>query len=144
MKRNVDLLPEDKFAKAVGLPFGFEGAYFVSGGGAFGQAQENSIINHNEPPSTQPGLWCNWTVGDEDGNPLSDNALGEEGIATTIVWDEGEKFYNYVEWLQYLIDHFVTRWGYTLNGSVEWRGEEWSDNGVIDVVNNVITVTERG
>ena len=40
----------------------------------------------------QPGLWCQWVP----------NASG-----TAIVWDEGEKFYYYIEWIKYLIEHFL-------------------------------------
>ena len=56
----------------------------------------------NELPGIeQPGLWCQWV-------PSSDG--------TEIAWDEGEKFYNYEEWMQYLLDHFLTPWGYLVAG----------------------------
>ncbi len=77
--------------------------------------------------SGYPGIWCQW-VPNEDG--------------TCIEWDEGEKFYNYVEWLQYLISNFLQPNGYTLNGESEWQGEEHDDVGTIFVKNNEITVKQ--
>ena len=53
-------------------------------------------------------------------------------------WDGGEKFYNYVEWLEYLIKNFFEPWGYSLNGSVNWQGEEDEDNGTIVVKHNEV------
>ena len=49
MKRNADEV------------FGIEGEFFVFGGGSFGQDHEENIIDYNGAPSTQPGLWCQWT-----------------------------------------------------------------------------------
>jgi hypothetical protein len=142
MARNTDLLPKDKLRERVELPAGIEGEFFVGSPENMGQNRCESIIDYNRPPSTQPGLWCNWTVGDEYGNPLCEKDLEEEGVSQTIVWNEGEKFYNYVEWLDYLIKSFLIPWGYVLNGEVEWRGEEWEDSGTIRVENNTITVVE--
>ena len=72
-----------------------------------------------------PGAWCGW-VPNEDG--------------TAIVWNEQEKFYDYIEWIKYLIEVYLTPWGYVVNGSVYWYGEEGGDTGRIDVENNVVTV----
>jgi hypothetical protein len=54
-------------------------------------------------------------------------------------WDGGEKFYNYEEWLEYLIAHFFNRWGYTLSGCVRWSGEDTDDVGTLAVEDNVVT-----
>jgi len=109
---------------AVGLPIGPEGAYFVGGLGPYGQDRDASVTDNNNEPAGQPGLWCQWVpTGDCDG----------------IEWNGTEKFYNYVEWLQYLIANFLGPWGYVVNGRVSWRGEEHSDVGVLVVKNNVVT-----
>lgn len=55
-----------------------------------------------------------------------------------LVWDEGEKFYNYEEWLIYLIDNFIAPSGYKLNGKIQFQGEDEDDFGVICVVDNEI------
>lgn len=113
MKRNVD------------EAFGIDGEFFVFGTGSYGQDQDNSIVDFNQQPSTQPSLWCQW-VPNEDG--------------TAIEWDGGEKFYAYSEWLFYLINKILAPNGYTLNGTVIWQGEETGDVGKIHVVDNVVTV----
>lgn len=70
-----------------------------------------------------PGFWCDW-VPTEDGTGLEHNG--------------NEKFYNYVEWLEYIIEHFVKPWNLKLNGEIEWRGEEWEDTGTIYVEDNIV------
>lgn len=51
----------------------------------------------------------------------------------------GEKFYYYTEWLEYLIENFFKHWGITVNGKVNWYGEEPTDIGVIEIVDNVVS-----
>lgn len=152
----------DPIRIAAGLPIGLEGAYFVGNDSFKGQTDDESVIDGNSPPGIpdagaflrastagkmpngndwfqefekakqmglrcggQPGLWCQWIP----------NAEG-----TALEWDEGEKFYEYQEWLRYLIEHFLAPWHYTVNGEVEWSGEESSDLGQLVVKNNVVTV----
>ena len=105
--------------------FGVEGEFYVDGGGFAGQDRESNIIDYNSPPKTQPGLWCQW-IPNEDG--------------TEIVWDGGEKFYNYVEWLKYIIKNFLEPEGYVLNGEVKFQGEYNNDNGVIVVRDNKVEI----
>lgn len=50
---------------------------------------------------------------------------------------------NYVEWLEYLIQHFIAPWGYKLNGAVVWHGEDSDDIGRIVVTDNVVRVLDR-
>ncbi len=43
----------DPLRLAVGLPIGFEGAYYVGGAGDdFGQTKDGSVVNYNEPPGS--------------------------------------------------------------------------------------------
>lgn len=123
MKRNPQLaeaLP-DSTRTDVGLPIGDDGGYFVGGGGFAGQEHDNSIVNYNDEPKGQPGLWCQWIV--EDGE---------------LFWNGGEKFYHYTEWLEYLIKHFFAPWGYKLNGQIRYQGEDSDDRGVIYVKDNAV------
>ena len=108
--------------------FGVQGEFYVFGGGSFGQDHEDNIVDFNEPPSTQPSLWNQWTP--------SDDRMGIE-------WDCGEKFYNYTEWLVYLIHKILAPNGYVLNGVVEYSGEEVGDVGEIVVVDNRVFVREK-
>jgi hypothetical protein len=144
MKRDVNKLFKlydgkfgNPFAKSREEIYGNEGEYFIGGVGSFGQTADASVINSNLPPGQtdwgysnpdgQPGLWCQWI--------LTDNQ--------TLEWDGGEKFYNYVEWLEYLIKHFFEPWGHIINGQIEWQGEERDDMGIIIVEDNVVT-TKQG
>jgi len=89
-----------------------------------GQRHTEDILNYNFPPSNQPGLWCNWTLG-EDNN--------------SIEWNGAEKFYEYIEWMRYIIDELVER-GYEMNGIISWEGEDRSDCGRIIVKDSKVNV----
>jgi hypothetical protein len=54
-----------------------------------------------------------------------------------IVWDGNEKFYKYVEQLQWLCAWLQER-SITANGSLYWQGEETGDTGVLEVKANVV------
>jgi hypothetical protein len=128
MKREAILLEDepDPWRVAVGLPIGFEGGYFVGSRASFGQDYDHiSVLDTDEPPSGQPGLWCHWAPG-RDGQSL--------------LWNGHEKFYHYDQWLEYLIEHFFEPWGYSLEGTVRWVGEDPGDQGTIYVANNEVFV----
>lgn len=114
--------------RKLGSEYGVDGEFYVDGGGDFGQGREDNIVNYNKPPSTQPGLWCQWC-------PTEDRLH--------IEWNGAEKFYHYVEWIEYITDNFLIPRGYVLNGEVEWHGEDDDDQGIIVATNNEIT-TKRG
>lgn len=99
-------LLDDPVRIAAGLPIGERGAYYVGAKGLAGQDRDDSIIDYNQPPKGQPGLWCQW--------------MPDDGGGATIVWDQSEKFYHYVEWLEYLIEHFLQPWDTPL--PVRWSG----------------------
>jgi hypothetical protein len=107
--------------------YGIEGEFYIDGKGDYGQGDEANIIDSNSPPKTQPGLWCQWTY-DQENNEL--------------IWDGGEKFYEYIPWLEYLINKIFAPNGYKLNGIVHWRGEEMLDIGTIIVKDNKVKVIE--
>jgi len=116
----------DPIREAALMTVGVDGGYFVGGTGFMGQDQDASIVDYNSEPQGQPSLWCHWVPADDD---------------TTIVWDGGEKFTSYIEWLEYLIEHFIKPWGYSLTGRMTWQGEEDYDQGVLGVEdNNVYTM----
>jgi hypothetical protein len=105
-----------------------KGPYFVDGSGDFGQGHDPDIIDFNNPDPSQPGLWCQWVP-----TPSRD----------ALEWDGGEKFYDSVEWMQYIINHFLkpgafaSRSGdpqfteftfdHTLNGVIDAQGEDPED-----------------
>lgn len=113
---------------AVGLSVGEEGGYFVGAQGPCGQEDFDKIkapdvLDYNREPAGQPSLWCDWSPS-EDGDGIE--------------WNGSEKFYGYVEWLEYLIEHFLKPWGYVLNGVVRWQGEDPDDRGTIVVTHNAV------
>lgn len=77
--------------------------------------------------SVVPGYWCQW-------EPTEDKMH--------IEWDGTEKFYNYIEWLNFIVKHFIEPWGYVLNGSVKWQGEDRKDVGKIKVFDNVVSTLD--
>lgn len=113
----------DPLREAVGLPAGPEGAYYV---GSEGSRDNPLCLDPNREPDSQPDLYCQWIP----------NSAG-----TALVWDEIEKFREYVEWLRYLIEHFLKPWGYVLSGKVTWEGEEHGDAGTITVTGNEILLS---
>jgi hypothetical protein len=138
----------DPIREAAGLPVGPEGCYFVGNLGEFGQGGDASILDYNRPPSGtstplerlaagdratvenwgQPGLWCSW-------EPTEDG--------TQIIWNGSEKFYHYRTWINYWIENFLEPWGYTLNGTVEYQGEDDEDKGKIVIINNQVEKVEE-
>lgn len=111
-------LEQDPVREAVLLPFGLEGEFCVND-------SQVGVADYNSPPSTQPSLWCDWAP-NKDGTAISHN--------------ESEKFYNYIEWIKYLIKNFLIPWNYVLNGEVEWQGEDGSDFGKIIITDNIVLV----
>ena len=117
---------KDPLREAVGLPLGKDCEFFVGGKGFMGQDNDSAVIDYNNPPPSQPSLWCQW-IPTKDGKSL--------------IWNGGEKFYNYVEWLNYHMENFFIPWGKSLTGAVFFQGEEQNDNGFIVVRNNKIEET---
>ncbi len=105
---------DDPIREAVGLPPGPGGAYVVGQEGNFRRGQ----------PKGQPGNYCQWV-------PTKDGA--------GIEWDGGEKFYDWPEWLTYIVDHFLKPWDLTLNGRVAYHGEDVGDAGYLVCKDNVVT-----
>lgn len=119
MKRNNQLLIEAGFGDC-----GEDGEFFCLDDGNYGQnSHPASIVNYNQPPATQPGLWCQWELQEDN---------------QTIEWDGQERFYNYVEWIQYLIDKVLAPNHYTVERLVVYRGEDFEDFGSIHISNNQV------
>lgn len=97
------------------------------------------VRDHNRPPAEQPGLWCQWV-------PTADGSALE--------WDGGEKFYNPVEWMQYIINHFLKdgaeasnttdpqftgfTFNHVLNGTIVAQGEDPGDRWLLAVKDNEV------
>ena len=103
--------------------YGYEGEFFTEGTGYRGQDRVENVIDFNNPPYAQPGLWCGWI-------PTKDRL--------SIEWDGGEKFYGYIEWIEYIISKILAPRGYILSGVVKWRGEDFDDIGEISIIDNMV------
>lgn len=86
--------------------------------------KEEVYKKYTETPETIPNSYLQWEP-------------NENG--TEIVWNGGEKFYDYIHWLRWLIKHYLKPHGLVLNGKVEWRGDELEDIGIIYATDNKIT-----
>ncbi len=102
--------------------YGPDGAFFVREL----PSHHSAILDSNTPPHGQPSLWCHWAPA--------------PNTRSAIQWNGVEKFYNYVEWLQYLIDAFLDPWGIKVWGAVQWTGEDPTDCGVISVRASCVNV----
>lgn len=61
-----------------------------------------------------------------------------------IVWDEGEKFYKYVEQLRWLCGDWLDQRGIEAHGTMLWQGEETGDSGTLGVLGNEVSVHPNG
>lgn len=98
---------------------GTDGEYFVC---PEERKKDSSILDCNISPATQPSLWCDWKIVEENGNYY-------------IRWNGYEGFAYPVPWLGYLRDNFfIPSGGLSLSGasvSVGGQGDVF-----IIVVNN--------
>jgi hypothetical protein len=125
-----------------------ENGPYYTGTGFAGQDREADIIDYNQPPDGQPGLWCQW-------EPIDDG--------TAIEWNGVEKFYDSAEWMTYLIDTFLKpgatasehmatcplctfppefkdfTFDHVLNGEIEAQGEDPDDHWFLVVQDNQVT-----
>ena len=92
------------------------------------EAETRHGDNFKEDPK-YPGFWLHWVPNKE---------------GTALGWDGGEKFYNYIGWLKFLINAYFEPGNYKLDGTVKWIGEDkFEDLGIITVKNNIVTVKGR-
>lgn len=53
-------------------------------------------------------------------------------------WNGGEKFYEYVEWANYLIEKLFKPAGVSMTGNVKYSGEATDDCGVLVIENGIV------
>ena len=59
-----------------------------------------------------------------------------------IVYDGNEKFYEYVDWMKWLVNYLKSI-GITADGEIDWSGERAGDTGTIVVANSEVTVRDH-
>jgi hypothetical protein len=77
-----------------------------------------------------------------DTHPDSYNQWEPSSDGLALGWNGAEKFYEYVEWLEWLIHNYFEPRGIILNGVLRYQGEEISDVGRIEVSNNSVKKVE--
>ncbi len=120
----VNLNKSRRMKLKVAAKYGVEGEFYVNDDLSM-WGKSDKVIDNNTPPSTQPGLWCQWV-------PTNDR-FGIE-------WDSGEKAYNMEDWIFYIINRYLAPRGYVLNGKVEAYGEDPGDVWAIRVEDNVVRI----
>lgn len=138
MKRDVSIIKEvfpDWAVNCFNGDLGINGEFFVGSKENYGQVHDDSILDYNNPPATQPSLWLQWVVKPDDKKDIDENEFNAH-----IEWDGGEKFYEYDNWLEYLCDKILTPSGYFINGITLAVGEESEDASWIVVENNRVFV----
>lgn len=114
-----------------------EGPYFIRG------VDRYTLAPRSKPAEGKPGLYCGFAP-DEDGRVLESN---EDG-----------KTYGAIEWVQYLIDHFLKpgaiastsgdpqfadfQFNHVLHGELKAQGDDPDDMWLLKVVENRVTKHE--
>jgi hypothetical protein len=101
--------------------YGTLGAFYVHNNELKAMNYKVEPVDGNQPPPGQPGLWCDWFIEKDK-----------------LKWCGREKFYNYDDWLLYLINYFFGPAGYILNGQVSFQGEDSDDKGLIILIDNTM------
>lgn len=94
-------------------------------------AEAKQLLEFNEDPSLIPN----------DSKPSSYMQWVPSETMNAIVWDGGEKFYDYDLWMQWLL-FWLSSKGIQASGELRWRGESSDDIGLIHVLDGVMTVTQ--
>jgi hypothetical protein len=103
--------------------YGVDGEFLVEGNWN-NDVKPDTILDYNQPPATQPGLWCQWV-------PTEDKM--------SLEWDGGEKFYEGPKWMDYIIHRILVPKGYVCNGIIHAQGEEKNDSWDLVVEDNIVT-----
>ena len=85
-----------------------------------------NIIDFNNPPPTQPSLWCNFTY---------------DSSKKAVVWNGNDKTRNGIEWINYILNLLLKN-GYEMRGKMDWEGEEFQDRGTINVDGKEVIVKD--
>lgn len=81
----------------------------------------NNFDPYQDQNPSYPELICQWIVADDKKH---------------IVWDRVEKFYFFIEWLEYIIKYVLKPKNYILSGELIAEGDEDDDFGRIIITNN--------
>lgn len=110
--------------------YGTEGEFYfsekpshIAENGVYKRVKDETVLDNNLPPATQPSLWCGWI-------PTEDKRK--------IIWDGNEKFNQSVEWIEYIIHRILSPKDYEINGQMNCYGEVSTDSWKIVIKNNKV------
>lgn len=96
--------------------------------GLMGQTREDA-----QGLSVVPGVWCQWEI-----------VVGGDQ-ASSVQWDGDDKFYDYEEWLAYVVALIKTEFPASeFSGEIRWWGEDPSDLGCLRVAPDGTVTTHTG
>tara|TARA_R110002094_G_scaffold43628_1_gene55670 strand:- start:792 stop:1235 length:444 start_codon:yes stop_codon:yes gene_type:complete len=105
----------------------FEGQFSISPPVSYATGRLiDALEDERGDGSKMPASYCQWRLATD----------------SILEWDDGEKFYYYVEWLTYIIESILKPNGHLVNGTVNWHGEETGDSGVIRVTDNKVEAVD--
>ena len=76
-----------------------------------------------------PSHWLKWNIYEEEGDHY-------------LEWTGGEKFYNYYDWLQLIVEKFLEPKKIYLQGKITYSGEETDDAGLLTA--HIQTTQQKG
>ncbi|CAG7653192.1 hypothetical protein PAESOLCIP111_06720 [Paenibacillus solanacearum] len=132
LSRNIEVISkQENISVSEALTkYGEEGEFYFSNepnhvlvGGILKRVKDETVLERNRPPKSQPSLWCCWA-------PIENR--------TAIAWNGQDKFYNSLEWIEYIIERILKPRSYVLNGEIECFGEGLNDNWRINIKNNKV------
>lgn len=95
-------------------------------------AEAKQLLEFNEDPENipapHPSSYMQWVPGKN---------------LDSIGWDGGEKFYDYAEWLQWLVGWLAAR-GIESVGILSWSGEQAGDTGTLTVFDGRVESRANG
>jgi hypothetical protein len=107
--------------------------YTTKFAGKFALSRQLTMDEYNILQDIAEDPSCNAANEFEDGVPDSYCQWVPTRNGRSIEWDGGEKFYDYVEWLQWIICGPLATWGIDLSGEVTYSGEDTDDRGILRI-----------
>lgn len=109
-------------APDVNLPVGLEGEFLIT-------KTSDYLLPGGRHPYSMPEMWCPWLIHSDK---------------QRLIWDNDTRTPHYIEWVEYFIEKFFLRWGYTLNGYVDVNKEDFTKVRVTAKANHLITAKLDG
>lgn len=122
IKRDPEVVPSLNDGKGLSYCFngnpGPDGCYYIG---------KDESLGTGEEELDGLSLWCDFTVS-QDGSE--------------IMWNQSSRTIKALEWISFLINHFIAPFGHVCNGTIECCGDNFDDKWEICVENNEVTRNE--